>query len=226
MSFRLQTAWQRRRKDNISPTSWFQSSAPPPEKPVILTQSIFKNALSAGQTQHCARCSRITWHTSLRADFQHSKTADKKIRQRHAGCQPRWSLPEMPSITLQHNFTDLSAAARQTNPRWRGWASALVFLPARISRSSWLAGPSCSDIAMFRPEVQNSIDLHWKRKETHNSRITPPPQEISTNPTARTDPSATNTGNPPRALRYVRFTSTAFTKKIPFKSLKYPFKWK
>lgn len=101
------------------------------------------------------------------------------------------------------------SAAPQTNPRWRGRTRALVFLPARISRSSWLAGPSCSDVAMFRPEVQIHIDSHWKRLETHDSQITPPPQEISTNSTARTDPSAPNTGNPPRALRYVRFTSTA-----------------
>lgn len=62
------------------------------------------------------------------------------------------------------------SAAPQTNPRWRGWASALVLLPARISRSSWLAGPSCSDVAMFRPEVQNS---HWLAlKAFRDARLT------------------------------------------------------
>lgn len=52
------------------------------------------------------------------------------------------------------------SAAPQTSPHRQGFTSAFMFLPARISRSSWLAGPSCSDVAMFRPEVQIHIDSH------------------------------------------------------------------
>lgn len=73
----------------------------------------------------------------------------------------------------------------QTSQHRRGLKSDFMCLPARISRSSWLAGPSCNDVAMFRPEVQIHIDSHWKRIETHDLQITPPLQEIYTNSAVR-----------------------------------------
>lgn len=91
----------------------------------------------------------------------------------------------MPSITSPNYLTDRGRSGRRgggepsrgasTTGNRASFDADSVTLPARMSRSSWLAGPSCSEVAMFFPLLRIHAEVHGRPQP----RITPPPQETS-----------------------------------------------
>lgn len=125
--------------------------------------------------------------------------------QRHAGCQPRWSLPDLPSITL-HNSNDLSAATdlRHTLSR-KDTVNNSQYITCPNEQIKLVSGSLMQWSRHVRLEVQIHIDS-LNCSETHKFEIPPLRQEISSNSAKHTthlqaarDPSAVNTGNPPHS---------------------------
>lgn len=209
----IQTAWQRRRKDNIFT---LPGCAEPICKPLFYIQLPRENM-------------RFNMQSTLHADTYPSALIDwpsESLSPLKPDLICRVATPcrlltkvitsWLPSIALPHYSAGRGTAVEVENkrraltlaPGSRLWVRGDT-LPALMSRSSWLACPSCCEVAMFSSRCRFTLTSHWVVWEATSSYHSAANGGISSNSTDASRrqwgiPPPNDTGNPSFALLLLR----------------------